>query len=284
MKDILEMANTVCWNITNKCNEHCRFCYRDQTSIDLDFEDRKIVIDKVADAGIRKLTFAGGEPLMVSEIQELILYAKKKNLLVSMTTNGILLEGKLLNFCIHNLDWLTLSLDGATTEIQNRMSRNPNHVMQVKKILSIISQKNTKCKLKINSVISKVNKDYIEEIANLILKYPIVRWKLFQFVPLREASKKNKEEFFISDEEFYQTVEKAEAFLKEHKDIISVSDRLNIEKAYLVIFPNGDIKNSSGLQDRVLGNALLDDLKEIWNKEDFDKMRHELRTEFINRE
>ena len=93
-----KIPNSTCWNITSRCNDKCQFCYREQNSKELSFEEQKRVIDKVVESGIRKLTFAGGEPLLIPHLKELVLYAKEKGLLVSMTSNCILMTEEKLQF------------------------------------------------------------------------------------------------------------------------------------------------------------------------------------------
>lgn len=61
----MKVPNSVCWNITSQCNDNCLFCYRNRDSKEMDFEKQKIIVEKIADSGIRKVTLAGGEPLMV---------------------------------------------------------------------------------------------------------------------------------------------------------------------------------------------------------------------------
>lgn len=63
--------------------------------------------------------------------------------------------------------------------------------------------------------------------------------------------------------------------------MLSISGRENIESAYFVIFPNGDIKISTDLKDVVLGNALTDDLKQIWIKGNYYRELHEERTKCV---
>lgn len=278
----MKMPNSVCWNITKECNDSCLFCYRDQDSENLSFDNRRIIIKKIALSGIQKLTFAGGEPLLLSEIQELIKYSKDLGLIVSLSTNGILLKDELLDFCLENLDWLTLPLDGATDVIQREMSRNPGHLKRALEILDYAARyEKRKCKLKINTVVSRVNKDHILEIAELVMHCSITRWKLFQFVPLRGNAVCNDENFSISDDEFNQVVTKTQKYLQNENVLISISGRENIESAYFVIFPNGDIKISTDLQDAVLGNALTDDLKQIWENGDYYRALHEERTRYV---
>lgn len=278
----MNVPNSVCWNITKHCNDNCLFCYRDMNSGDLDFEKKKLVIEKVAQAGIRKLTFAGGEPLLVPKIRELIEYAKEKGLVVSMTTNGILLTQELCDFCVENLDWLTLSLDGPNDIIQDKMTRNENHFKNVLKILNyVLNSEKGKCRIKINTLISNINKDYILDIADIVTNNLVSRWKLFQFVSLRGSSKEYGNKFFISDDDFRKVVRETKKHIRGKDVILSISDRDNIEAGYFVVFPNGDIKISTKLQDTTLGNVLSDDFEMIWGNANYKHELHESRTNWI---
>lgn len=276
--------NSVCWNITSKCNDCCAFCYREKNSCELDFDTQKKVIDKIADADIKKLTFAGGEPLLVSRINELILYTKKNGLLTSMTTNGILLEKQEeeCRFLFRHLDWLTLSLDGANERIQSEMGRNSNHLKRVLSILTMAqNDSDRKCKIKINTVVSKVNQEHIFSMFELFKKYPIDRWKLFQFTPVRGDAIKSQKKYLILDNEFQKVVDEIRKKMKNESWILSVSERENIESAYFVIFPNGDIRISDRHNDRVIGNVLENDIENIWEHGGFKKELHKERTECV---
>lgn len=279
---MIKIPNSVCWNITNQCNDKCLFCYRDKISKDLDFNYQKIIIDKVALSGIRKITFAGGEPLLIPEIKTLINYAKSKGLIVSLTTNAILLKGEMLDFCLENLDWLTLSLDGSNDSIQIEMTRNKRHFSHVLEVLDYAKHFEQKqCKIKVNTVVSCINQDCILKIADIIVNNSINRWKLFQFVPLRGSAREYNEKFFLSDTVFKRIVQETQKYLEKEDILLSISGRDSIENAYFVIFPNGDIKISQDLEDRIIGNALTDDLQQLWQHELYQKSLHDERTGFI---
>lgn len=38
---------SICWNITNKCNENCKFCYRKMVK-DNTLQDNKTIFDKLS--------------------------------------------------------------------------------------------------------------------------------------------------------------------------------------------------------------------------------------------
>ena len=277
-----KMPNSTCWNITSRCNDKCQFCYREQNSKELSFEEQKKVIDKVAESGIRKLTFAGGEPLLIPRLMELVLYAKEKGLLVSMTSNCILMTKEKLDFFFEHLDWLTLSLDGADDTMQSLMTRNAKHAGRMLSILEMAQKaENRKCRIKINTVVSAVNADGIEAIAEVVRTFPVERWKLFQFTPIRGDAKAAEQKFVISKDAFYEVVNRVRPMLEKTGKLLTVSDSENLESAYFVIFPNGDIRISDDSQERLLGNVLQDNISTIWENGGYLKALHEERTGFI---
>ena len=276
--------NSVCWNITSRCNDKCKFCYREKYLQELSYDEQKRVIDNLAGSGVRKLTFAGGEPLLVKNINELILYAKSQGLLVGLTTNSILLENNQeeCEFLWENLDWLTLSLDGADDVVQTKMSRNATHATRVKNLLERANAyKSRKCKLKVNTVVSSVNKDDIAKLADVIRRYNIKRWKLFQFTPVRGEAVETQADFNISLQDFEHVVESMRAVLQGEDIILSSCNQENIQSAYFVIFPNGEVRVTEEGQEHVVGSMLTDEVQMMWSRGGFLKDIHEERTGFI---
>lgn len=268
MENIKHIPNSVCWNITSRCNETCKFCYRETNLKDLDFEEQKKVIDTLASMGIFKLTFAGGEPLLIPRINDLILYAKSKGLVVSMTSNAILIDGKELKFLLDNLDWLTLSLDGATDEVQSYMTRHGNHASKVKEILQITAgYKNCKCRIKLNTVVSKKNYKDVADIAKLVSNYNVARWKLMQFTPLRSYAKEAQAEYEIGYEEFMETFKQAQIAMGRKYKLVECTCSEVIEQETFTVFPNGDVRMAKNHLEKKIGNLLEDKVEDIWARD-----------------
>lgn len=68
---------SICWNITNKCNENCKFCYR-KICNDNSLEQNKKIFDNLSQIKVDKITFSGGEPLLYGSLFELVDYIKLK--------------------------------------------------------------------------------------------------------------------------------------------------------------------------------------------------------------
>lgn len=83
--------------LTRRCNLGCVHCYIDrQAPGDVQDEmgtDRILsFIDEIVDAGCLYLLVTGGEPLLRRDFQEIYVHAKKKGLLVSVFSNGTLVD------------------------------------------------------------------------------------------------------------------------------------------------------------------------------------------------
>ncbi|MFC1514807.1 radical SAM protein [Candidatus Omnitrophota bacterium] len=99
------------WSITNKCNRACRYCnIWNCNSRDLSEEQSLSMIDDLYELGTKVIHFTGGEPLLRSDIGNILKYCHKKNIVTSMNSNGTFVPQKISELV--NLNLLGLSLDG----------------------------------------------------------------------------------------------------------------------------------------------------------------------------
>lgn len=255
----------LCWNITARCNENCKYCHRFLSPKDLTRDENFKILNNIMTSGIKNVTFTGGEALLMPYLSELILFCSENDIKSKLITNGILFTDKFFNQIKNSLNYLNLSLDSISKETNLLLGRGGEHFENVKKCLSLVA--NSQINLSINSVATKLNKNDLFELAKFLSDKNISEWRIFKFMPLREKAKVNEKEFEISQDEYEKLI----------KDLLNISN-LNIvtrqvedfEKQYLLILANGDILVTKDGQDIVLGNALKDDLKFIINKT-FDK-------------
>ena len=84
----------VSWNTTNACNMYCDHCYRDagcKAEDELSTVEARTLLEQIAKAGFKIMIFSGGEPLMRTDIVELVAYATSLGLRPVFGTNGTLL-------------------------------------------------------------------------------------------------------------------------------------------------------------------------------------------------
>ncbi|MBQ7986410.1 MAG: thioether cross-link-forming SCIFF peptide maturase [Clostridia bacterium] len=130
--DVLKSKNNVvkalCLHVAHTCNLNCSYCFASQGKYQgekalMSFEVGKAALDfLVKNSGTRRnleVDFFGGEPLMNWQVvKDLVAYARSiekehnKNFRFTLTTNGMLLDDEVTEFCNREMDNVVLSLDG----------------------------------------------------------------------------------------------------------------------------------------------------------------------------
>ena len=130
--DVLKAKNNVvkalCLHVAHTCNLNCSYCFASQGKYHgekalMSFEVGKAALDfLIKNSGTRRnleVDFFGGEPLMNWQVvKDLVAYARSiekehnKNFRFTLTTNGMLLDDEVTEFCNREMDNVVLSLDG----------------------------------------------------------------------------------------------------------------------------------------------------------------------------
>ncbi len=129
------VIKALCLHVAHTCNLNCSYCFASQGKYHGDralmsFEVGKQALDfLVAHSGHRRnleVDFFGGEPLMNWDVvKRLVEYArsieqeKGKNFRFTLTTNGVLIDDEVIDFCNREMSNVVLSLDGRK-EINDR--------------------------------------------------------------------------------------------------------------------------------------------------------------------
>lgn len=252
----MEKIDSLCWNITEKCNEQCKFCYRRKCP-DNTLEENIRIFDNLSKVPIGKISFCGGEPLLYPDLFSLVNYIKDKNpdIKLSMTTNGKCLDDELLKDILKYFDWLSFSIDSSNPDTNELMGRGINHL---DKVIELLEKCDNLIKIKINTVVNKMNKDDLEEIYQLISLYNINRWKLFRFFPIRDAVN-YRSLFYLSDQESHNIKLLAEQLNKTSPFKIEYND-FEGKPSCFSIQPNGTMENS---HNEVIGNLLDDPVSKL---------------------
>lgn len=122
------VIKALCLHVAHTCNLNCSYCFASQGKYHgeraiMSFEVGKRALDfLVENSGDRRnleVDFFGGEPLMNWQVvKDLVAYARSiekdagKNFRFTLTTNGVLLDDEVTEFCNREMHNVVLSLDG----------------------------------------------------------------------------------------------------------------------------------------------------------------------------
>ena len=260
----------VCWNITTKCNQNCKYCHRFLGINDLTYEENKEILNNLIKDGVNNITWTGGEALLYPNLKELLKISKENGIKNKLITNGMVLaQNENMREILDYLDSLTLSLDTINDDTNEELGRGRNHFEEVKTILDYVKGKSLK--VNINTVVSKKNINEMEQLGEFLNNYNISKWKFFKFMPLRETAEKNKDEFAITDAEFEQTRKVFRNFgnigetdFRQEKDM---------EDKYTLLIANGDIIKTENGVDVKKGNALYQNPVEFMYELEENRMK-----------
>ena len=130
------VVKALCLHIAHDCNLACRYCFAEEGEYHgrralMSFEVGKKALDfLIANSGNRRnleVDFFGGEPLMNWQVvKDLVEYgrsqeeAHNKKFRFTLTTNGVLLNDEIMEFCNREMSNVVLSLDGRK-EVNDKM-------------------------------------------------------------------------------------------------------------------------------------------------------------------
>ena len=100
---------------TRRCNLRCLHCYSASGPEERDELPAALLQGAIDDAGAAGYTvaaFSGGEPLLYQPLRALLEHARGRGMLTTVTSNGMLLDGRRLPLLQGALDLLAISLDG----------------------------------------------------------------------------------------------------------------------------------------------------------------------------
>ena len=130
------VVKALCLHIAHDCNLACQYCFAEEGEYHgrralMSFEVGKKALDfLIANSGNRRnleVDFFGGEPLMNWEVvKQLVEYGRSKekeynkHFRLTMTTNGVLLNDEIMEYCNREMSNVVLSLDGRK-EVNDKM-------------------------------------------------------------------------------------------------------------------------------------------------------------------
>jgi heme b synthase len=187
----------VAWELTRNCNLNCIHCRaaasRGPHDGELTLRECKRILDQIAAFASPTIILTGGEPLLRDDIFDIIEYGNAKGLRLVMAINGTLLTEEIARKLKDGgIKRVSLSLDGKDAKSHDAFRGiigSFNSVMRAADIL-----KNIDLPFQINTTVTQLNVDDLQDIYNLVKLIGAVAWHVFLLVPVgRGKGLKGKE-------------------------------------------------------------------------------------------
>jgi radical SAM protein with 4Fe4S-binding SPASM domain len=153
--------------VTRRCPLECLHCYNNLPMGDLDARRRELskeehfrVLDELVDMGCFWLLYTGGEIFARKDFLEIYTYAKKKGFLITLFTNGTILNEQIADYLV---EWppfaIEITLYGRTRETYEALTGIPGSYGRCLRGIQLLKERNLPLKLK--TVATSINKHEI---------------------------------------------------------------------------------------------------------------------------
>lgn len=275
------------YEITQRCNARCSFCgyWRlKEPSLGLSLDKIKKIFDSAYDLGCALVAITGGEPLLRKDLPAVFEYAKKTGLSTILLTNGYLLPKRIHE--LHRfLDSINVSVD--FPDARHDKIRGLDGLLE-RAVAGVRLAREFGVGVNMNCVMTAQHS--LEDMRKLLFMArrldstmsvePVFETPNPNGSILGRMSKEDADSMKVNDWEFISHVADLLLFYKKHgfgKTVLNTDAYLRLirERGDFTCFPfswqlgvrsDGDVTSMcvTGLPKGYLGNALKQDLRDIW--------------------
>jgi len=183
---IAEGPKVIAWEITRNCPWHCAHCRIEAAAGEPEPEmttaEARKFLENLASKYRPLVILTGGEPLVREDLWELAALAAEKGLRLALATCGKLLTPELAEkMKTAGIRMVSLSLHGSKPAIHESLTRVPGSYDSTLKAAEIL--KAAGLAFQINSTITKLNRDDLENLLNTAVKLSASAFHPFLLVP-----------------------------------------------------------------------------------------------------
>jgi radical SAM protein with 4Fe4S-binding SPASM domain len=283
---IIGMPYMIMLEPTSRCNMLCPMCARTFVGLnnrqerDMTFAEFKTVFDKLEKYLVLISFWNIGEPFLNKDLLTMVNYAHKRRVFSSVLTNGTVLEPeKSRQIIACGLDYLAVSIDGATEESYKKYRKGGDFKRLMENIRFLVSEKKRQKKsnpfIEIVFLVMRDNEHELENMVRLARELGINRLS-FKKVSLISAEQLvDFSAILPQNREFLHNVHKPDYVRK--KSCSSPWEQL-------VINADGNVTAccSDFFHAESMGNLFTETADNIWNGDKFQGFRQRIIKDFEN--
>jgi MoaA/NifB/PqqE/SkfB family radical SAM enzyme len=239
-------------NFAHRCAMKCEWCYVPFESPKANEAVVERIVSKIADLGFHTLTIGGGDPFQYRFIGSILRYAKSRGLFVHVDTHGLGLRETPDNLELlwHAVDLLGLPIDGSSADVHDAMRGAPGHFNRIRQKIQWLGDMRTR--LKVNTVISKVNLHDIRSLSTHIASIRPARWSIYQFWPLGPAQTVQTS-YSMPDEDFDRAGELIRMEDLNQGTIVEINAKESRRNTYPIIHHDGEVFVHAAAENAFVG-------------------------------
>lgn len=281
---------------TTRCSLRCPFCAgRTLEQGDLSYEDFEKVISRFS--GLRSVSLQGeGEPLMHPDFIKMVGYLKKRGIEVYTISNGLLLDIDMIrNLCSSGLDEIGISMESLDENLYKRLKPGGSLEKVISNIKGLIKYRNImgykKPRSHIRFIVMKCNISEIPSVVKFSQELGLDA-PFFSEIQDKPDYTKAYNRFIMSnllsadDKIVFKRIFSRYSFYTDNNLFVKLS-RVSREKSACSFIKNQLFVNWRGyvspccfIKDPLhplLGNLLENGIDEIWNSDNYYKLRANLK-------
>lgn len=263
--------------ITDDCNLDCTHCYRSENRVSgkkIDIAQMEIIADKLSELGVHSVVLTGGEPFLNENLSDFIRILNDCNIRVVVFTNGQIYDEVLIKKLSDMKGMIRISLEGHTAEL-NDVIRGENTFFNAEKFARLCTKNNIK--IGYSFTCNSKNERYFLEMIEYAERMGAYEIEISEVIDTYEKS--HVKELLLSKnqlEQLRRNTLKGFAVSKAFRRGMGLYRYKNKEIhicsagfSNIFIDVKGKIYPCNlfvGIDDYCVGNIFIDDLLEIWRK------------------
>ena len=268
---------SVNWHCYKACNYSCNFCYArfadlKATPVMAENEGCQL-LELLAEAGVEKINFVGGEPMLHPHLEAWIIHAKELKMVTSIVSKGTGINKEFLERMTGYLDWIGLSIDasndalhaelgrGLRGEIARGTSAHLERMLDVAKLLHEF-----RIGVKMNTVVTSLNKN--DDMSAVVRAIRPHRWKIFQALAIEGENDEDIAILGVDADDFHAYVKKHQLEMSDISDMSVIGEDNSVMLGtYAMIDPLGRVyTNVNGSYNYSTNSALVMGFSEAWDE------------------
>lgn len=221
------------------------------------------LLEQLATAGVEKINFVGGEPMLHPHIRAWIVHAKAVGMVTSIVSNGTGINRAFLSAMKGHLDWVGLSIDASNDELHEQLGRgekkdlrngNSAHLARSLPVADLLHEFGVGVKL--NTVVTALNQQ--DDMSEVVRRIRPDRWKIFQALHIEGENDEDILQLEVSDVAFDAYVVRHRAALVDLEGVTVVAENNEaMLGTYAMIDPLGRVYTNAEGRYRYSSDSML---------------------------